>query len=233
MTEEVDRDARRREMERSLADAGLLAFSEVDVVPEFESGVIGAAQANGIAGLQSNTVIVGWPKKPGRLEAWLRVIRGLSRVGMSTVIARLNLVHEPGQDTRIDLWWGGLEHNGDLMLLLAYLMSRNPEWTNARVLVRSIARDEEEQELQTRALENLLQEVRIPADTDIIMRRPDQSIADIIHIHSADADAVFLGLQEPPPGTEADYSRRMEQLANGLKTTIFVRNAGEFAGKLI
>jgi hypothetical protein len=152
---------------------------------------------------------------------------------MSTVIARMDWARKPGKDSRIDLWWGGLENNGDLMLLLAYLMRLNPEWAGSRVLVRSIARDEEEQELQARGLENLLQEVRIQAETDILMRRHDQSIADVIHIHSADADAVFLGLQEPAPGTEAEYSRRMEHLANGLKTTIFVRNAGEFAGKLI
>ncbi len=233
ITDEVGRDARRKDMERSLAEAGLLAFSEVNVVPQFESGVLGAAQANGIAGLQSNTVIVGWPRKAGRLEAWLRIVRGLSRVGMSTVIARMDWARKPGKDSRIDLWWGGLENNGDLMLLLAYLMRLNPEWAGSRVLVRSIARDEEEQELQARGLENLLQEVRIQAETDILMRRHDQSIADVIHIHSADADAVFLGLQEPAPGTEAEYSRRMEHLANGLKTTIFVRNAGEFAGKLI
>jgi amino acid transporter len=233
ITEDVDTDRRHREMERSLADAGLLAFSKVDVVREFESGVIGAAQANGIAGLQSNTVIVGWPKKAGRLEAWLRIVRALSKVGMSTVFVRLNGTHEPGREMRIDLWWGGLEHNGDLMLLLAYLMRLNPEWADARVLVRSIARDEEEQELQSRGLEHLLQEVRIQADTDIIMSRADQSIADIIHTHSAGADVVFLGLQEPAPGTEGEYSHRMEQLANGLKTTIFVRNAGEFAGRLI
>jgi amino acid transporter len=233
ITDDVDTDRRHREMERSLADAGLLAFSKVDVVREFESGVIGAAQANGIAGLQSNTVIVGWPKKAGRLEAWLRIVRALSKVGMSTVIVRLDGAPELHENMRIDLWWGGLEHNGDLMLLLAYLMRLNQEWADARVLVRSIARDEEEQELQSRGLEHLLQEVRIQADTDIIMRRADQSIADIIHTRSAEADVVFLGLQEPSPGTEAEYSRRMEQLADGLKTTIFVRNSGEFAGRLI
>jgi amino acid transporter len=231
--DDVDTDRRHREMERSLADAGLLAFSKIDVVREFESGVIGAAQANGIAGLQSNTIIVGWPTKAGRLEAWLRIVRALSKVGMSTVIVRLNGGPEPGREKRIDLWWGGLQHNGDLMLLLAYLMRLNTEWADARVLVRSIARDEEEQELQSRALEHLLEEVRIRADTDIIMRRPDQSIADIIHKHSEEADIVFFGLQEPAPGTEAEYSHRMEQLADGLRTTIFVRNAGEFAGRLI
>ncbi len=232
-TEHVDTVGLREDMDRALAERGLLAFSEVDVVKDFESGVIDLAQANGIAGLQSNTVMAGWPTKPGRLEAWLRIVRALGRVGKSTLIVRVNWAHEPGTEKRIDLWWGGLENNGDMMLLLAHLLKLNPEWADATVVVRSIARDEEERERQSQSLEAMLTEVRIEAHTDIIMKRADQSIADVIHTHSVDADMVFLGLQEPSPGTESDYARRLEELASGLKTTIFVRNAGEFAGKLI
>ena len=85
--EDIDVESSHEEMVRALDSNGLLAFSEVDVVRDFESGVIDAAQFNGIAGLQSNTVLVGWPRKPGRLESWLRIIRGLSKVGKSTLIA--------------------------------------------------------------------------------------------------------------------------------------------------
>ena len=221
------------EMERALGNNDLVAFSEVNVVRDFESGVIDAVQANGIAGLQSNTVLVGWPQKPGRLEAWLRITRGLSKVGKSTLIARLNWAHEPGQEKRIDLWWGGLENNGDMMLMLAYLLSLNPEWSDARIVIRSISRSTEEMELQREGLQSLLQEIRIHADTEIITKQPNESIADIIRRSSATADLVFLGLQDPKPGSEAVYAKRMEALTDGLKTTVFVRNAGEFAGKLV
>ena len=55
----------------------------------------------------------------------------------------------------------------------------------------------------------------------------------MIHQGSATADLVFLGLQDPGIGDEAAYAERMERLASGLNTTVFVRNAGEFAGKLV
>ena len=141
--DEIDIERLRGEMDRALDEDGLLAFGEVDVVREFESGVLGVAQANGIAGLESNTVIVGWPSKPGRLESWLRIMRALSRIGKITLITRLNWAHEPGQEQRIDIWWGGLESNGDMMLLLAHLLRLNPEWSGARLTIRSIARSEE------------------------------------------------------------------------------------------
>ncbi|MGB5660585.1 MAG: hypothetical protein WBO54_13975 [Thermoanaerobaculia bacterium] len=180
-----------------------------------------------------NTVLVGWPQKPGRLEAWLRITRGLSKVGKSTLIARLNWAHEPGQEKRIDLWWGGLENNGDMMLMLAYLLSLNPEWSDARIVIRSISRSEDEMKLQKEGLQSLLQEVRIQADTEIITKPPNESIAEIIRRSSAKADLVFLGLQDSLVGAETAYAKRMENLTDGLNTTVFVRNAGEFAGKLV
>jgi amino acid transporter len=229
----LDVERERQEMDRALDASGQAAFAEVDVVPEFETGVIATVQANGIAGLQSNTVMVGWPAKPERLAAWLRIMRAVTRVGKSMIITRLNWAHEPGQEPRIDLWWGGLQNNGDMMLLLAHLLSLNPEWSDARIVVRSVARSEQERESQLEGLAALLTEVRIFADTEVIMKPEDKSIADIIREQSAGADIVFLGLRDLEPGTEVEYGRRLEQLAAGLNTTVFVRSAGEFAGRLV
>jgi amino acid transporter len=231
--DEVDIESLRADMDRALDEDGLLAFGEVDVVRDFESGVLSAAQANGIAGLESNTVIVGWPSRPGRLEAWLRIMRALSKIGKITLITRLNWAHEPGQQQRIDIWWGGLENNGDMMLLLAHLLRLNPEWSGARLTIRSIASSEKEREFQSQGLEALLPEVRIQADAEIITKQHGETIAEIIQRHSGNADIVLLGLQDPPPGGEAEYAQRMKELAAGLRTTVFVRNASEFAGKLI
>jgi hypothetical protein len=231
--DDVAIEEERFQMDRSMADNGLVAFSQVEVVPEFEAGVITTVQASGIEGLQSNTVMVGWPRRPGRLEAWLRIMRAISKTGRSTIITRLQWRHEPGQRTRIDLWWGGLENNGDMMLLLAHLLSLNVEWREARIVVRSIARTEEERESQTTGLKSLLAEVRIKADTEVIMKPEGRTIADVIHSQSADADIVFLGLKDPDPGTETEYAGRLERLINGLNTTIFVRSAGRFAGQLL
>jgi amino acid transporter len=231
--DDVRIEQERRQMERAIAEQGLTAFSEVDVVPDFESGVIGVVQANGIEGLQSNTVMVGWPSKPGRLESWLSIMRAISRTARSTLIVRTGDGFPPHRAQRVDLWWGGLQHNGDLMLLLAHLLTMNPEWSAARVVVHSIARTEEERQIQSDGLKALLSEVRINADTEIISMPEGKSIAEVIREQSRGADLVFLGLNDPEPDSVAEYARRMEQLAEGLGPTVFVRNASEFAGKLV
>jgi hypothetical protein len=119
------------------------------------------------------------------------------------------------------------------MLLLAYLLTLNAEWNGARILIRSIARDEDEREKQLAALSDLIPETRIHAETEIILKPAEQSITEIIHTHSREADLVLLGLMQPEPGTESEYADRLTEMVKGLKTTIFVRNAGRFAGHLI
>lgn len=228
----------RGEMQRALDDEGLLAFCEVDVVSDFERGMVAVAQANGIAGLQSNTVLFGWSDKPERLVSRLRIMRALSRAGKSAVIARLTgplpLPRPPGASKpRIDLWWGGLENNGDLMLLLAYLLSLNPEWRGARIVVRSIVGGEDERAMMAESLARLIPETRIHAETEILIRPPGKDLAELLHEKSGDAEVVFLGLKDPEPGTEADYAARLIELSEGLRATIFVRNSGEFAGSLV
>ena len=230
----IEIDRIQSEMETEVDDAGVTAFCEAHVVPDFETGVMGIAQATGVGELSANTVIFGWSKQRDRLASQLRLMRALANAGKSTIICRLNWAHEPGQEKRIDLWWGGLQNNGDLMLLLAHLLRLNPEWSNARLTVRSIARSEAERDSQHSGLAELLTENRIEAVTEVLYEPdPDRDVAEILHERSARADVVFLGLMMPSFGDEAHYAERLEKLAGGFKTTIFVRNAGRFAGDLL
>ncbi len=232
--EKPELEQRRQMMVDALDTNGLIAFTEIDVVPDFVDGVISIAQANGIAGLQSNTLLFGWSGKEGRLIDKLRIMRAVGRVGKSTMIARLNWQgREHAKKRRIDLWWGGLENNGDMMLLFAYLLRLNEIWSEARIVVRSIVRDDDEEAGIRESLEKLIPQTRIIAETEIIRRPEGGRVAPMIQSHSRSADLVLLGLRDPGNGHEAEYAARLDELVEGLPTTIFVRNAGEFAGSLI
>lgn len=223
----------RQQMDKDIKKEGIVAFCEIDVVRDYENGIIDVTQANGIGGLQSNTVMFGWPRKTERLVSILRIMRAISNVGKSTIITRLNWAHEPGQEKKIDVWWRGKQNNGDLMLLLAYLLHLNPDWNDAKIIVRSIVENEIEQQDMADSLAALIPETRIQAESEIIIRPANSTVVDVMHNYSSQADIVFLGLNYPSPGTEADYATQLINLAEGFKTTIFVRNAGEFAGNLI
>ncbi len=222
-----------KQMDKVLEDEGLIAFSEIHIVSDYSTGVIDIAQAKGIAGLKSNTVMFGWSEKPYRVESQLRTMRALSRAGKNTIIVKLNWAHEPGREPRIDLWWRGKQNNGDLMLLLAYLLNLNDDWRDAKIYIRSVVTDEKERRGMMLSLSKIVKTVRITADFEIITKPEGKTIPQVIHEYSKNADIVFLGLNDVQPGDESEYKDRLIELASGLQTTVFVRNAGEFAGKLI
>ncbi len=231
----LDTRERQLQIDRTLRKEGIVAFGEVDIVENIELGMLAVAQANGIAGIESNTVLVGWPDSLERLSTFLKLIRRLKQLNQSLVISRLlplQPAHE-GEPQTIHIWWGGLQRNGDLMLLLSYLLTRNPEWSDASIRILSVASNEL-MKLQTENfLLQLLPEIRINADIDVMVKPGDVSVTELIHTESASADIVFLGLAAPEAGDELDYARRLTELAEGMPTCFFVHNGSLFVGELI
>ncbi|MDX1643961.1 MAG: hypothetical protein R3244_06330, partial [Thermoanaerobaculia bacterium] len=222
-----------RDIDRRLAEQGIVAFAEVDVASDFRDGVLSICQANGIAGLTSNTVMLGWADDPQRMASNLTLVEKLSLLGKSTIICRIAPRRWTSELKRIDVWWGGLQNNGDMLLLFAHLVSMNPSWADSRIVVKSITTSEMSYEQSVSNLSMLLERARIEAETKVFRRPEEETIQQIIHRESSDADVVFMGLREPAPGTEAELVHRMEDLIGDLPTVILVRAAGPFAGQLI
>jgi amino acid transporter len=222
-----------RKMNVVLDREGLTAFAEVDVVQDFESGAVDVAQANGIAGITSNTLLFGWSDKPERMAARLRIMRQAAQVGKSTVLCSIAPRSWGKGFRRIDVWWGGLQNNGDMLLLFAHLLSSNREWARAEIFVKSIATKALTFEQSEASLQELVLRTRIRATVEVIPRQEGVSVQEIIRAQSADADVVFMGLQEPSPGKEEAYAQRLSEMVEELPTVILVRAAGAFAGQLI
>lgn len=209
------------------------AFCEVNVSPEFVFGAIDVAQINGVGSLRSNTLMFGWPNDDVKLDLMLMVMRVVSRIGKSTIITKLRGLKDRGFYKRIDIWWGGMENNGDLMLLLAHLLRMNPMWSEARIVLRSIVEDQAGKEEAERSLAETLKSVRIKAEGEVIVSSSETGIAETIREHSAEADIAFMGLMIPESGHEHEYTRKLLELSEGLQSVVFVRNASEFSGKLL
>ena len=230
---EIDIKKETEKMDEILDQAGILAFNEVNVVSKFESGAINITQANGIAGLNSNTIMFGWSEKKKRMISLLKTIRIISELQKSSLLVRMNELSEISGRDRMDIWWRGKHSNGDLMLLLAHLLSLNTEWKNAKIFIHTVILREEDREFMLKNVQDMINEVRIKAEPKIIIKPTDRSVTEIIHEHSRNASLVFMGLNIPQEGEEKNYVTRLDELSNGLKTTIFVRNGEEFAGEMI
>lgn len=200
---------------------------------DIESGIVNIAQANGFAGLQANTAMFGWPDNRLGLERLLRVMRILEKLNLSTIITRLPDIKGPFRRRRIDIWWRGKQSNGDMMLLLAYLLSLNTEWRNARIFIRTIINSESHIENMRSRLESLISELRINAEPDLIINNEKLGFAEIMSRESKDTDVTFLGLKRLEEDELDGYADSLFNLAKGNSSFIFVRNASPYRGKLI
>ena len=222
-----------KEMAEFLESQRIVAFSEVDVVEDFETGVLSVIQANGTGTLRSNTIAFGWPRRNEKLISLLKLIRKIVHIGKAALIIHSNPPRGPRKFDRIDVWWRGKNNNGDLMLMLAYLLTLGPRWKNATIYIRSIATTDFTKTDIEESLENLIESVRIRAKQDVITLPEDTSVIDLMHETSKDADMVFVGMMTADPGKEEDYAKRLTNIIEDMPTTVLVRNSGPFQGKLL
>lgn len=226
--EEPPRDSLRilrDQMIQDVREAELEAFCEVNVVESISSGIVTVTKGHGISGLKTNTVIFGWSgEKQGNINQ-LKIIRDLSVINKNILLAKFN-DHDSWQEPshqRIDIWWSGRENNGDLMLILAYMLKLNPEWEDAKIHIRSIAETETEKAMLLAGIQRSLNEARIDATVHVEVE-PGFSFTETLQRDSAKADIVFLGLQHTDEGSEEDHVEKLDELSSVGKVVVFVQN---------
>jgi amino acid transporter len=232
---DLDLQQRQLQIQQVLNREGIPAFGEVNVVQDIERGIVAVAQANGIPGIECNTIVLGWPDDLQRMTAFMKIIRRLKHLNQSLLIGRVGPLPavEEGSKRQVDIWWGGLQRNGDLMLLLAYLLSCNPEWRDSTIRILSVASNELMQQTTENFLNKLIPEIRIDAEVQVMIKAEGESVKNMILEQSAEADLVLLGLATPEEGKEEEYASRLYQLAEDLPASVFVHNGSLFIGELV
>lgn len=215
----------REHMLQNLKSHGLEAFCEVNVVNSLHSGILNVSKGHGIAGIKTNTVMFGWSGDHQSNVSQLRIIRDLGVAGKNILLVKFN-DHDSWKikhHQRIDIWWGGRENNGDLMLILAFMLQLNREWENAQIHIRSVVNTKEEGPLLQKGIEASLAQARIPAEVHIVLKK-GEGFTSILHRESAGADIVFLGLKSTKEGEEEKHVAKLETMAGVAKVMVFVQN---------
>jgi potassium/chloride transporter 4/5/6 len=220
-----------------LSSAGVLAFCEVTAVPSLISGIVTITQSHGFAGLESNVVMLGFPHTTGGVQRLFGLVRRLDRLEKCTIVVKPGTtppVPDPNERApEILVWWKGREHNGDLMLLLAHLLSVSDGWQRAHIVLCSIVESDEEGEELAQTHAQMLSDTRIHARVDIIQCGPDESPQALIRRKSATAALVFFGMAIVEEDQEEEAAIRMEKMLEGMPTALVVRNSGPFRGRLV
>jgi amino acid transporter len=219
------RDEMKEHMIKTLKEEKIEAFCEVNIAKSVENGIFSTSKSHGLAGLKTNTIIFGWSEEPENQIRQLESIRPLSRLRKNILVCRFkdNLPIESGQ--KIDIWWGGRENNGDLMLLLAYLIKLNRSWSKSKIIIRSVVDNETEKNHLEEGILKMLPRARVKAKVAILIRE-SAAFPEMVEKYSSQSDLVFLGLGHMEKGKEKIAAGNIDKLTRNLKASILVQNNG-------
>ena len=181
----------------------------------------------GIGPLVPNTILLGDSQDESRRERYCESIAHFHRANRNVAIVHDHPQLGFGLRKRIDVWWGGLQANGGLMLILAYLLRTSSEWRGARVNLKLVVSHETAAKAATKNLKAMVEQLRIGARPQVIVAN-SRPFDDILHESSVGADLVFLGMAKPRKNF-SDYYQTLQNRAVGLPSTVFVLAAPDFA----
>ena len=232
-TDAEKRDRYERQLKRFTTKEGLQAFPVVVCHETLSSGMEALIQCHGIGGLRTNTVLLGWPNDRSKAGVFGSNARVITRLNRSVLAARfLHQRETEGKEFSdlweiptgtIDVWWRGME-NGELMLLLAHLLHRNPGWRSNAIRVLRFVDNPHAIDDVRQHLIDLGAKSRIEFTPEVIFA--NTSSIEAIRVTSKDAAIVLLGFQTPDEGEEEGLYDRMEELAGDLPRVLLVQSVG-------
>ncbi|NEO88323.1 MAG: Na-K-Cl cotransporter [Spirulina sp. SIO3F2] len=181
----------------------------------------------GLGSLVPNTILFGDSEDASRREAYCQMLRLIHEANRSLVVLRENPERGFGQQQRIDVWWGGMQANGSLMLLLAYLLRSNMNWHGAEIFVNLVVADAAAARSAETNLKQLITTLRIGAIPNVIVAA-GRAFPDILHESSQETDLIFLGMAQPHDDSFKDYYEQFQAWTVGLPTILLVLAAPNF-----
>ncbi len=173
-------------------------FTRVDVCDDLYKGITTVAQSYGLAEMESNTVLLGWPKNSENQKGFLEMFLDMVHLEKNILFLDYDPVKGYGNHSTIDVWWGGLDKNGSLMLILAGLISASDKWNKSKVRVLMIVDKKYKEERVSKKLEKILDKSHINAEQKIICTEGlKDSIPSVIQDVSENTDLVIMGMRHP------------------------------------
>jgi len=182
----------------------------------------------GLGTLVPNTILLGDNQDPKNRARYCRMVERFYFARKNVIIVRDDETRGYGNRRVIDIWWGGLQGNGALMLILAYLLQSSVRWQDARVRLKMVVPSEAAAVDARRNLSVMAERTRTGAEPHVLVsnRRP---FYELLEESSSDADLVLMGIAQPEAGRFEEYYAVLRDRTDRLPSTVFVLAAEEIA----
>jgi amino acid transporter len=223
---------RKRRLEAGIQDfmskRGVGALVRVISASDPFTGSEQLVETYGLGTLVPNTILLGDTKETKHREAYCRMVENFYFSKRNVLIVRDDESADFGNRKLIDIWWGGLQANGALMLILAYLLQSSIQWQDAKVRLKMVVPNEEAAKDARVNLAAMAAQTRTGAEPHVLAAN-GRPFFQILHESSRDADLVFMGIAKPQTGGFEEYYAELRDRTEGLPSTIFVLAAEEIA----
>lgn len=222
------REAQEQGIREYLAKRGVQGLVRVVPAPDPFSGAERLVEYYGLGALSPNTVLLGDTAREELRERYCTMIGRLHAARRNIVLVRDAENRGFGSRKRVDIWWGGLQGNGALLLILGYLLRSSLAWRGADVRMITVVPNEQARGRTLEHLGEVIEATRTGVRPVVEVSR-GRSFDEILHAVSKDSDLVLMGLQAPESVGDEGYRHYLEEMrerSRGLPTTLFVL-AGE------
>jgi solute carrier family 12 protein len=208
-----------------LGRRGIQSLVRVIAAPDAYTGARRLVDAYGMGALVPNTIVLGYSQEEAHRAEFCDLVGHFHRSHRNVVIVRDDEERGFGDRHRIDIWWGGIQRNGGLMLILGYLLKTSLGWKDADVRLKIVVPNERVAGAAGKNLEQVLARTRTGVTPEVLVAH-GRTFWDTLHESSAGADLVFMGMAEPTDEGFREYYDDLLSRTEGLPSTVFVL-AGE------
>jgi CheY-like chemotaxis protein len=223
---------RKRAMERKVQDyLGKRGISGLVRVISAEDPFVGTellVEAYGLGPLVPNTVLLGDSEEAGHRARYCQMVEHFWRSKRNVVIVRDADRVGFGARKRIDIWWGGLQGNGALLMILGYLLKTSFTWHEADIRLKMVVPTEAAAEDARRNLTEMLEQTRTGLRPTVLVSDGRPAL-DLLHDSSRGADLILMGMAAPDQGDFAGYFEQLRERTADLPCTVFVLAAEDIA----
>nr|WP_320189897.1 amino acid permease [uncultured Desulfobacter sp.] len=185
-----------KDLARIMSEKESSAFSLVLSSEYAANGLSVLCQSFGLGPVKANTVLLNWNEQyvknddTVRFHHYREFIRPAVQSGCNIILwdqkERHEVIEDSDKQRTIDVWWQD-DDTSRLMLLLAYLITRDDHWEDAQIRLLACYLDRDNEQIM-QMLVDTLDEYRIQAEPKIILGINE----DVFFKTSGQADLVFI-----------------------------------------
>ena len=204
-------------------------FTRKQACSNVYSGIEQVAANYGFAGVEPNTVFLGWARNSENPKHYIQMIRNIQQLNLNIVMMDYDNERGFGKYQQIDVWWRGGGQNGNFSLQLVKFILQSEEWSNAHIRLLIVNPLNERHQNIYRQAESILSNLRIEAEIKVINNQIDKrSFYDIVQIESVNSDLIFMGTEKVSEDRVEAFVKRINELCLNIGTVVLSKASSNF-----